>query len=268
MKFTPREYQQIAIDWIKQHPRCALFIPMGLGKSASVLAAIDTFPVLIVAPLRVAQTTWPDEINKWQFPYSYSVIKGTPAERRVAVEKQADIYMINYENLPWLVELMGSKWKFKAVVADEMTKLKSFRLRQGGKQSQALGRVAFTGVKRFIGLTGTPTPRNMTDLWGQIWFLDKGERLGQTFTMFTDKYFTLGYDGYSLEIRDGAKDVIMSKISDLCLSIDPQKYFPTEKPITIDIPVVLPKQARVVYEEMVKEMYTEIAGEEIGRAHV
>lgn len=263
MKFVPREYQQIAIDWIKQHPRCALFLQPGLGKTSSTLAALDTFPVLVVAPLRVAQTTWPDEIKKWRFPYKCSVITGNPKQRLEALHDNADIYTINYENLPWLVEELGSKWKFKTVVADELTRLKSFRLRQGGKQARALGQVAFTGVKKFIGLTGTPSPKNLTDLWGQVWFLDKGERLEKSFSRFTDKYFNVGYDGYSLELKDGARDQILSSISDLCLSIDPNKYFKTDLPICTDIFVDLPDKARRLYKEMEREMYIEINKEGI-----
>lgn len=260
MKFVPREYQQIAIDWIKDKPRCALFLNMGLGKTAAVLSTLDTSPVLVIAPLRVAQTTWPDEVEKWdEFKHlKVSIITGAKANREKALAQKADIYTINFENLPWLVETLGNKWPFKTVVADELTKLKSFRLRQGGKQARALGRVAFTGVKRFIGLTGTPSPNSLLDLWGQIWFLDKGERLGRTFSIFTEKYFNLSYDGFSLELKEGAAERIQNAIADLCLSIDPKRYFPTELPIVTTIEVELPAKARVKYDEMLKEMYTEI----------
>lgn len=260
MKFIPREYQKIAIDWIKTHPRCALFLLPGLGKTSSVLSTLDEFPVLVVAPLRVAQTTWPDEIRKWdEFSHlTVSIMTGAKAKREAALETEADIYTINFENLPWLVETLGNKWPFKTVVADELTKLKSFRLRQGGKQARALGRVAFTGIKRFIGLTGTPSPNNLTDLWGQMWFLDKGERLGRTFSIFTETYFNLGYDGFSLEPKDEAATKIQNSIADLCLSIDPSRYFPTELPIVSTVSVELPQKARVKYDEMLKEMYTEI----------
>lgn len=260
MKFVPRDYQEIAIDWIKDKPRSALFLNMGLGKTAAVLSTLDTFPVLVIAPLRVAQTTWPDEVVKWDdFRHlRVSIMTGEKAKREAALNTPADIYTINYENLPWLVETLGNKWPFRTVVADELTKLKSFRLQQGGKQSRALGRVAFTGVKRFIGLTGTPSPNNLADLWGQIWFLDKGERLGRTYSIFTERYFNTGYDGFSLELKEGAAVAIQNAIKDLCLSIDPTKYFPTELPIVSTIAVDLPKKARVKYDEMLKEMYTEI----------
>jgi len=260
MKFVPREYQKIAINWLKDKPRCALFLQPGLGKTSTVLSTLDTFPVLIIAPLRVAQTTWPDEIKKWdEFSHlTVSIMTGAKAKREAALETEADIYTINFENLPWLVETLGNKWPFKTVVADELTKLKSFRLRQGGKQARALGRVAFTGIKRFIGLTGTPSPNNLTDLWGQMWFLDKGERLGRTFSIFTETYFNIAYDGFSLEPKEGAAAKIQNAIADLCLSIDPSRYFPTELPIVSTIAVDLPAKARVKYDEMLKEMYTEI----------
>lgn len=263
MKFVPREYQQIAIDWIKDKPRSALFLPMGLGKSAATLQALvelDEWPVLIIAPLRVAQTTWPDEVTKWdEFKHlQISTMTGAKANREAALKKDAHIYTINYENIPWLVDTLGKSWPFKTVVADELTKLKSFRLRQGGKQARELGRVAFTGVKRFIGLTGTPSPNSLLDLWGQIWFLDKGDRLEKTFTRFTERYFNLGYNGFTLEIKEGAAHQIQTAISDVCLSIDPSRYFPTELPIISTIEVELPAKARIKYDEMVKEMYTEI----------
>jgi SNF2 family DNA or RNA helicase len=258
-KFIPREYQKIAIDWIKTHPRCALFLLPGLGKTSSVLSTLDEFPVLVVAPLRVAQTTWPDEIRKWdQFKdLTYSVVIGSRDKREAALNKKAHVYTINYENLIWLIDYYGSKWPFKTIVCDEQTRLKGFRLRQGAKQAKALAKVAHS-TKRFIGLTGTPSPNNLTDLWGQMWFLDKGERLGRTFSIFTEKYFNLGYDGFSLEPKEGAANAIQNAISDLCLSIDPRKYFPTDLPIVSTVAVELPQNARIKYNEMLKEMYTEI----------
>ena len=262
-KFIPRDYQKIAIKWLKSHARCAIFLQPGLGKTSSTLQALVEFnewPVLVVAPLRVAQTAWPDEVGKWdEFKHlKVSVLTGSKVNRLKALETPADIYTINYENLPWLITQLGSKWKFKTVVADEITKLKSFRLRQGGKQAQALGRVAFTGVKRFIGLTGTPMPRHLSDLWGQIWFIDKGERLEKTFSKFTEKYFTVGYDGFSLNEKPGAKEQVLSAINDVCLSIDASEYFPTEKPIHVEINIDLPEKVKKVYREMEKEMFIDI----------
>lgn len=257
MKFIPREYQKIAISWIKEHPRCALFLPMGMGKSSSVLSALDSFPVLIIAPLRVAQTTWPDEIEKWGFPYEYSVIKGPPSQRVAALKKPSKIYMINYENLIWLVDYYGKKWPFKTIVADEMVRLKGFRLRQGAKQAKALARVAH-GTKKFIGLTGTPTPNGPIDLWGQIWFLDRGERLGRSFSQFVERWFTIGYDGFTLTPLPNAIKEIQELIKDLCLSIKVSDYFDLETPIINKIYIDIPKHARVKYDEMERDMYTEI----------
>lgn len=260
--FTPRVYQQLAIQFIKDRDRCALFMLPGLGKTSSVLSALDTFPVLIIAPLRVAQTTWPDEVKKWDFPYTLTVIKGTPSQREALVpivgNSITDIYTINYEQLPWLVEHFGKHWPFKTVVADELTKLKSFRLRQGGKQAKALAKVAFTGVKKFIGLTGTPRPNGLTDLWGQLWFIDKGERLGRSFTAFTDAYFNKSYDGFTLIPKQDAEQRILDKIKDVCLSINPEDYFPLDKPIVNTIRVDLSPAAMRQYAEMEKDMFTEI----------
>ena len=204
MRFYPRAYQKTAIEKIKENKRYALFLGMGLGKTSAVLAALkelDRWPVLVIAPLRVANTTWPDEVGKWDDFSNISVsrVTGNAANRLDNVKKDAHIYTINYENLEWLVNYWGKKWPYKTVVADELSKLKGFRLRQGTKRAKALARVAFTCVDRFIGLTGTPNPNGLKDLWGQLWFLDKGERLGKTFTAFTERWFRIGYDGFSMD---------------------------------------------------------------------
>ncbi len=263
MKFVPRKYQEIAIKKIKEKPRYALFLGMGLGKTSSVLQAcveLDTWPVLVIAPLRVADTTWPDEVDKWDnFSHLRVVpITGTAKQREVAVNLEAEIYTTNYENLEWLVEHYGKKWPFKTVVADELSKLKGFRLRQGTKRARALARVAFTCVDRFIGLTGTPSPNGVKDLWGQMWFLDKGDRLGRTYSIFIERWFRVGYDGYSVEALPHAADEIQTAISDLCLSIHTSEYFDVKEPIVNKIYVDLPISSRSVYKEMERNMLVEL----------
>lgn len=263
MYFSPREYQKVAIDWINQRDRSALFLPMGLGKSASTLASDLIYPVLIIAPLRVAQSTWPAEIEKWdQFSHlKVSVITGPAKKRLAALDVKADIYTVNYENLPWLVEHYGSKWPFKTIVADEMSRLKGFRLRQGSVQAKALARVAHSTPK-FIGLTGTPSPNGVKDLWGQLWFLDRGERLGNSYSAFTDRWFRPGYDGFSIEPLPHAQKEIQERIKDLCLSIRVSDYFDIDTPIKSTVNVDLPDKARRAYNDMLKEMYVEI--DEVG----
>ena len=164
---------------------------MGLGKTASTLEAIrqikavrPSLTVLIIAPLRVAQSTWPDEVRKWDSfkNLRVSVICGSAKARR------DDIYTINYENIPWLVEELKGDWFFDLIVADESTRLKGLRARQGTQRAKALAKVAFKS-EGFVELTGTPAPNGLLDLWGQMWFLDKGARLGKSFSAFQKEFF-------------------------------------------------------------------------------
>lgn len=270
MKFNPREHQDIITAHIIKILRCAVWVLMGFGKSAAVLNALhildlveDVFPVLIVAPLRVAQTTWPDEVQKWdQFKYmKVSVVAGTTREREYALKQKAHIFTVNFENLPWLVEKLGVKWPFKTIVVDEARKLKGFRLRQGTLRTKVLAKVAFLS-QRFIELTGTPAPKGLEDLWGQAWFLDKGERLGATYTAFMNRWFTKGWDGFSYDPLPHAQKDIEEKLKDVCLSL-PATYFPTEEPIKINIPVRLSDDVMKKYRAMEKDMFTELGKHKI-----
>ena len=151
-EFTPRPYQQIIIDHILANDRCAVWAGMGMGKTVSALTVIDAVrlvdddPILVLAPTRVANTTWPEEAAKWVHTAHMTVVPvtGDMQGRVVAVRQRADVHAINYENLPWLVAYWGDRWPYRTVIADESTKLKSFRLRQGGKRAQALSQVAHT----------------------------------------------------------------------------------------------------------------------------
>lgn len=190
--FTPRGYQTQITNFILDNERCGVWASMGVGKSVSTLNALDTLqmlddrPILVVAPLRVATTTWPDEVRKWNHLKHLTVlpITGSEKERMRALKYDANILATNFEQLPWLVEFYGDRWPFATVVIDESTKLKGFRLRQGTQRAKALGRVAHTKIKRIVELTGTPAPNGLEDLWGQAWFLDKGARLGRTYDDF------------------------------------------------------------------------------------
>jgi len=268
MKYSPRKYQEIATEFIKYNPRCALFLGMGLGKTAATLQALkelNRWPVLVIAPLRVANTTWPDEVYKWEdFSHLRIVaITGSVKEREAALKLNAEIYTTNYDNLTWLVETLGNKWPFKTIVTDEMSKLKGFRLRQGAKRAKSLAKVAFSCCDRFIGLTGTPAANGLKDLWGQIWFLDRGERLCKTYSKFIDKWFRIGYDGFSVELLPFAGEEIHNKIKDLCLSIKTEDYFDLKEPIVSTININLPSPARKVYKEMEDKMLAELGTVEI-----
>lgn len=269
--FQPRPYQKIMVEHAMHNKRCALWAEVGLGKTGGVLITLDNlalseniYPVLIPAPLRVARSTWSKEVEKWStFRHiGVSPIVGTSAERALALKQPADIYTINFENIPWLIEHLGDRWPFKTFVVDESSKLSGFRLRQGTKRSQALASKAFL-TERFIELTGTPSLRGLTALWGQLYFLDKGVRLGRSFYAFQQRWFKTGWDGFSLQPLPGAQEEIHERIKDICLSVQAADYFDLQKPIVTNITVDLDDDARELYRDMEKKMYIEIEGEGI-----
>jgi len=265
--YTPRPFQGIITDHELDNPRCVVFADMGVGKTVSTLTALDQVllihggPILVLAPLRVALSTWPDECRKWDHLKHLRVcpIVGTLAQRLDAVRTPADIYTLNYDNMVWLTEYFGTGWPFETVVADELTRLKSFRIRQGGKRSQALGRVAHTRVKRFIGLTGTPAPNGLQDLWGQFWFIDAGVRLGRTYSAFKERWFQQSYDGYGSVPKSYAAEQIQDAIKDLCVTIRAADWFDVKKPIVNDIYIDLPVKVRAMYRSMEKALFCDLS---------
>jgi SNF2 family DNA or RNA helicase len=274
LKFTPRPYQQQIIDRILEQERVAIWAGMGLGKTCATLTALDILsllepgPALVLAPLRVARSTWPEEARKWDHLRHLVVqpIVGTPREREAALKVPAHVFTMNYENLQWLCDFYGDAWPFGVVVADESTKLKSFRLRQGGSRAQALGKVAHTKVRRFIELTGTPASGGVIDLWGQSWFLDRGERLGKSFSAFTSRWFrripTAG--GFMrVEILPHSQREIEAALRDVCLAIRPEDHFDLREPIVTAVPVDLPPAARRAYDAMHREMVAELNGHDL-----
>ena len=264
--FAPRPYQNMIIDHILDTPRCAVWAGMGTGKTVSTLTALEILqmtedgPALVVAPLRVAAGTWPDEVLKWEHlrGVNISAIVGTEKERIAAIREPAQIYTTNYEQLVWLVAYWGDRWPYKTVVLDESTKVKSFRLRQGGKRAQALGSVAHTRIKRIIELTGTPASNGLKDLWGQAWFVDAGVRLGRTFTAFSQRWFVNTRDGFGLTPVPAAQAEIQDRLRDVCLTIEAKDWFDLRQPIINKIEVTLPVKARKHYKEMEKEMFTSL----------
>lgn len=266
--FTPREYQHAIIDHVVDVPRCAVWAGMGLGKTVATLTALDILeltepgPALVLAPLRVAASTWPDEAAKWAHLSSVEVsaVVGSPAERRASLKRPATIYTINYDNLEWLVAHYGSAWPFRKVVADESTRLKNFRLRQGGVRARALAKVAHCKIERFIELTGTPSPNGLVDLWGQAWFLDQGARLGRSFEAFRSRWFQsiqVGADRHAVRLDPlpFAQEQIEDKLRELCLSLNARDYFDIAEPIVNIIRVDLPVKARRMYRDMEREMF-------------
>lgn len=270
-----RPYQPPMIQHIADVPRGALFVPMGFGKTLATETAIDLIqmsenigPALVAAPLMVAQNTWPDEAAKWpHLKYlRVSVMCGTEEERIAALNADANLYTINYENVPWLIEHLETTrqpFKFGHVVADESTKLKGFRLRQGTRRARALGRIAHRYAKRWTNLTGTPAPNGLQDLWGQSWFLDAGARLGRTHDSFVQRWFRPNFNGFGCEPLPFAKEQIEDRLRDLCLTLHVRDWFDIDEPIVSVRKVVLPAKARRAYREMEREMYLEIGDSEI-----
>jgi SNF2 family DNA or RNA helicase len=274
-----RPWQPLMIDHIADNPRCGVLAGMGSGKTMATLTAVscadllDEGPTLVIGPKRVANKTWPDEVKAWPHlrHLEISPIIGTQTERFQALARDVPIYSINYDNLPWLVDHLGiSRWPFRTVIADELTRLKSFRLRQGGKRAASLSRVAHTKVKRFIGLTGTPAPNGLKDLWGQLWFMDKGERLGRTYEGYMDRWFqkpVRGGDHVGVLPVSWAQDQIQDRIRDICITVDPRDYIDVPEPIFNRINVELPPKARAMYRDMEREMFLQIREHEIEAVH-
>lgn len=275
-KWEPRPYQPIMIDFMLKAPRCSMFVPMGFGKTSACLAAIDGLllagtvsKVLILAPLRVARSTWPDESQKWDRFKQLQIVPMTgDSKERVAALRRKDvqIFTINYDNIVWLIDFLGDAWPFDMVIADESTRLKSYRGRQGGVRAKALSRIAHK-VKRWVNLTGTPAPNGVGDLWGQMWFIDQGQRLGRTFTGFQNRWFRArpGSD-MRYPVMDPlphAQEEIQVVLKDVCLALKVSDWFDIAEPIVNTIIVELPPVARKHYKEMETEMFTCLAGEEI-----
>lgn len=271
-EFKPRPLQTMIIDFILDHPRCAIYSGMGTGKTSATLTALDILNIiepsatLVIAPLLVANQTWPDEVKKWCHLQDVKIIPiiGKPEQRVRALKTKADIYTVNYENLPWLVSFLGTDWFFTKVVADESTKLKGFRVSQGSVRARALGKVAHTKVKRFIELTGTPSPNGIKDLWGQCWFLDRGDRLGTSFTAFTNRWFqsvSVGVDRNAIQLVpfEHSQKEIQDRLKDICISIEAKDYFDIKEPITTTLEVELKGKARKLYDDMEKEMFIELS---------
>lgn len=274
--FTPRPYQDIADDFLGSVRRCALWAGMGMGKTTTALtfvdrlSLVDSHPSLVLAPLRVARSTWPGEARKWKHLRHLEVVPvvGSAQERHTALFKNlqrgnASVFTTNYENLPWLRDTLraaGKAWPFRTVVADEATRLKNFRLQQGGKRAAALGQIAHTHVHRFIELTGTPSPNGLKDLWGQIYMLDGGKRLGLSYDAFRDRWFRRGFqtEGDAMEPLPYANEQIQAALRGICLTLDPKDWFDLREPIVNNIYVDLPSKARRIYKEFEKQMFVEI----------
>lgn len=270
--FTPREPQRIAASFMLNTQRCMLMAVPGLGKTSSVYKVLDIlklagsnfFPVLVIAPKKVCELVWPSESRKWTDFHGLRVIQilGERDVRDAALMRMGDVYVINYENVQWLVQKLGHKWPFKIVISDESTRLKNYRVKGGGARSTALSQIA-KGTGRWINLTGTPVPNGLKDLWGQMWFVDFGQRLGHTYTDYMRRWFTINAYTREVEPRPTAKEEIYAAIADVTLALRAEDWMSIQEPNEIPREVELPPHARTLYDEMEKELFIEMESGEV-----
>lgn len=276
MRFIPHAYQQYAIQHIETHKEAALFLDMGLGKTVIALSAIwdlafdffEVSKVLVVAPLRVARDTWPAEIEKWEhLKYmTYSVVVGTEEERRQALLKKALVYIINRENVDWLVSKSGVPFRFDMVVIDELSSFKSHT----SKRFKSLLKVR-PRIKRIVGLTGTPSGNGLMDLWAEFRLLDMGKRLGRYISHYREAFFEPDKRNqmmvFSYKPRPGAAKEIYQLIGDMTISMKSLDFLPMPKLIMNEVHVKLSPAERKVYDELRKKMALSIEGKEIDAAN-
>ena len=276
MKYRPHEYQQYAIEYIETHPISAVLLDMGLGKTSITLTALqdllfdrfEVHKVLIIAPLRVARNTWPAELQKWDHlqGLTVSVVVGNAEERKAALAKQADLYVINREMVLWLVEQSGYKFDFDTVVIDELSSFKNHQ----SKRFKALMKVR-PKVKRIIALTGTPSSNGLMDLWAEFRLLDMGERLGRYITQYRTKYFVPDKRNaqiiFSYKPLPGAEEQIYDKISDITISMKAADLLAMPQRIESEYPVYLSEEEREKYDALKQEMVLQLPDEEITAAN-
>lgn len=268
--WIPRPHQSLAIKFILENPRCNLWAVPGMGKSSVVYAVLDIlklagssfFPVLIIAPLRVAELTWPAEQLKWDAFKDLRIVPilGDRDARDAALCTLGDVYITNFESLQWLVKAFaGRAWPFRVVVADESTKIKNFRMNGGGKRSKALADIAHhTG--RWINLTGTPAPNGYRDLWGQQYFVDFGQRLGTSYEAYMRRWFYKNEYTRAVELRHpDCKAEIDAKLADCTLALRAEDWMDVHEPNIIPREILLPPEARVIYDKMENDFFAELA---------
>ena len=276
MRYKPHDYQKYAINFIKEHPIAAILLDMGMGKTSIVLAALndlifDRFEVskvLIIAPLRVAKHTWSTEIQKWDQlkGLRYSIVVGTAAERRRALMVDADIYIINRENIPWLIEKSGLPFDYDMVVIDELSSFKNWQ----AKRFRALMKVR-PKVKRIVGLTGTPSSNGLMDLFAEYKILDMGERLGRFISQYRLDYFVPdqmnGPVVYSYRLRPGADRRIYNRISDITISMKGTDHLKMPELVNSEYMVYMDEDECRKYEQMKHDLVVSLPGGEVTAAN-
>ena len=272
MNYCPHEYQKYATQFILDHPVSAIFLDMGLGKSVCTLSAIyelmlnefEVGKVLVIAPLRVARDTWPTEIRKWDHlkGLTYSTVIGTEDERMAALRKKAHVYLINRENVDWLINKSGYYFDFDMVVIDELSSFKS----AAAKRFKSLMKVR-PYVKRIVGLTGTPSSNGLMDLWAELRVLDMGHRLGRYVTGYRNQFFVPDKRNqqiiFSYKPKPGAEKMIYQLISDITISMKSGDYLKLPKCVINEVKVSLSDEERSVYDQMKNDMIVSLDDEEI-----
>ena len=268
MIYKPYDYQRTAMQWIIDKPHCGLFLDMGLGKTVSTLTAVQQLiddceidRVLVVAPKKVAETTWSTEAAKWDHLTALKVVKvlGTEKQRCLALAEKADVYVTGRDNFVWLVGKYGGQLPFDAIVIDELTSFKSAK----SERFKAM-RIALPSVKRVIGLTGTPAPNGLIDLWAQMYCIDHGERLGKSISRYREAYFeTHKWNNIIVrcEVKKGCDTVIRNKIADICLSMQAKDYLELPDMITHTASVELSAKTMAAYAKFEKEKVLEFKAE-------
>lgn len=270
MQYKAHDYQEYAKEKIIEQKACGLFLEPGLGKTVITLSAIwdlmfdyfDISKVLVIAPLRVAENTWTEELEKWDHLTYLRISKvlGTEAQRLEALNTPADIYVINRENVAWLAEL--GEWDFDMLVIDELSSFKN----ASSKRFKALRRKR-PGIDRVVGLTGTPSTNGLMDLWSEIYLLDQGKRLGKTLSTYRADFFVPdrmnGWIVYSYRPKQNAEEWIYSRLSDLCVSMKSQDFLQMPERLERDVTVKLPPVAKGKYKELEREMVAKLEGKTV-----
>lgn len=266
MNFVPHDYQRYCIDRIISDSSLGLFLDMGLGKTVITLTAVNELiynrfevgKVLVIAPKKVAETTWTNEARKWEHLHNLRVSRviGTLTQRVRALNTPADIYVINRENVPWLVEYDRNSWRFDMVVIDELSSFKS-------SKAQRFKSLCYVRphIKRIVGLTGTPASNGLIDLWAQIYLLDGGARLGKKITHFRTRYCDCNTHGghfSTYAMKEGAEESIKAAISDICVSMKAEDYLQLPECTVVDVPVYMDKRTEKRYEEFERDMLLQI----------
>ena len=276
MKFNPHDYQHYTIQFIIDHPESAIFLGMGMGKTISTLTAIndlirnrfETQKVLVIAPIRVARDTWPAELNKWDHlkGLRVSTITGTKAQREAAVHTDADIYTIGRENIPWLVNHHAGRWPYDMVIIDELSSFKNPQ----AKRFKALKKVR-PKIHRIVGLTGTPAPNSLLDIWAPFRLIDNGQRLGKYITHYRDQYFTPGRRNgavvYNWNLRPGADQAIYDNIADITVSMRTTDYLQLPAATHQHITVQLPTKARKHIDTLKRDLVLDLDDDTIDAAN-